>query len=269
MSKHTPLFNTHVSHNAVMVNFAEWSMPLHYGSQQREHVVVRQDAGVFDVSHMQVIDIFGHDACQYLARLLANNIYKLSTPGGALYSCMLNEQGCILDDLIVYFVSPNLYRVVVNASTVAKDLHWMLQHAKSYAVEIKLREDLAILAIQGPNARIKASKALASNAEGIERAQLINSLKRFTCREHNQWLIARTGYTGEDGVEIILPKVDLLECWQALLQHNILPVGLGARDTLRLEAGLNLYGSDMDEQVTPLESNLSWTVAFSQKIEIL
>lgn len=257
MAKRTPLYNEHSAANAVLMNFADWEMPLHYGSQIVEHNQVRTVAGMFDVSHMGIIDLKGPGCQQFLSIILANNINKLHDPGRALYSCMLNDTGGILDDLIAYYVGENYYRLVVNASCTAKDLAWLQQHSDKYNLEIKQRTDLAIIAVQGPAAIEGAATALGSIV-----STSIRNLKKFGCIEVGTWFIARTGYTGEDGVEIILPANEAHECWQNLLKRGVQPVGLGARDTLRLEAGHHLYGNDMDESVSPLEANLAWTVDF-------
>lgn len=240
-----------------MVDFAGWDMPLHYGSQLEEHRYVRQDAGVFDVSHMTIVDITGAQACDFLRYLLANDVGKLKTPGKALYSCMLNEAGGVIDDLIVYRLSEQRYRLVVNASTRAKDLAWINQHGAKFAAVITLRADLAILAVQGPNAIAKTQALFPP--ESFNR---IVALNPFEVCELGNYCIARTGYTGEDGLEIMLPADEAANAWEQLLSLSVQPAGLGARDTLRLEAGLNLYGADMDEHTSPLESNLAWTIAW-------
>lgn len=259
LPKKTPLYHNHQSLHAHMVNFAGWEMPLHYGSQLEEHRQVRQDAGIFDVSHMGVIDILGKDAQVFLEYLLANDIRKLKTPGRALYTCMLLDSGGVLDDLIVYFIEDQFYRLVVNAATTEKDLKWIIKQAEHFAVEVH-HISLALLAIQGPNARIKTSRAFPQFKEKIEG---LKPFHFFIVKNPELWLIARTGYTGEDGLEIILPQSEATNCFESLLQVGVSPIGLGARDTLRLEAGLNLYGQDMDESVSPLESNLAWTVGMS------
>jgi len=257
VTNQTILYPLHQEAHATFVDFAGWHMPLHYGSQIEEHLAVRKDAGMFDVSHMGVIDISGAQSKDLLLKVMANDINKLIKPGKALYTCMLNQGGGVLDDLIVYFLQPGLYRLVVNAACREKDFAWLQQQARDYNVNLVLHEkDLAIIAVQGPNAVVKFSQILANDI-----AEQVKALKKFTSLQYNNWQIARTGYTGEDGVEIILPYTDAVACWQNLLQQGISPIGLGARDTLRLEAGFNLYGNDMDEITTPLESNLAWTVA--------
>ena len=235
-----------------MVDFAGWDMPLHYGSQVEEHHLVRRDAGMFDVSHMLAIDLDGPGAHDLLHKLIANNVDKLTVPGRALYSCMLNPQGGVIDDLIVYFFRPDFYRVVVNAGTADKDLAWITQHAG--AVTVKPRRDLAMIAVQGPNARARTWAAL----PGAEAAS--NGLKPFHAAWYGDALLARTGYTGEDGFELMIPAGRAEATWNALLDAGVKPAGLGARDTLRLEAGMPLYGQDMDEQTSPLEAGLAWTV---------
>lgn len=254
--KITPLNAAHRVLNARLVDFGGWEMPLHYGSQIAEHQNVRRDAGMFDVSHMLAVDVTGEGARSFLLKLLANNVDRLQKPGKALYSCMLNQAGGVLDDLIVYFLDTGRYRVVVNAATADKDLAWMREQASDLPgrIEIRPRRDLAMLAVQGPSAREKTWHALPALKAASER------LEPFFAAQSADLLVARTGYTGEDGFELMLPASRAGETWNALLQAGVAPAGLGARDTLRLEAGMNLYGEDMDETVTPLECGLEWTV---------
>lgn len=256
MPKVTPLNAVHRAMGAKMVDFAGWEMPLHYGSQLDEHHCVRRDAGMFDVSHMLAIDFRGAGTGDFLRLLLANDVDKLGQPGKALYSCMLNESGGVLDDLIVYLLASGWYRVVVNAGTADKDLAWIAaQHAKfSPQIEVKPRRDLVIVSVQGPQAREKTWRAL----PGIRDASA--PLAYFQAALVADMMVARTGYTGEDGFEIMLAAERAAAVWNALAAQGVMPAGLGARDTLRLEAGMNLYGQDMDENVTPLESGLAWTV---------
>ncbi|CAD5105832.1 glycine cleavage system aminomethyltransferase GcvT [Zestomonas carbonaria] len=256
MGQRTPLYEQHVALGAKMVDFGGWDMPLHYGSQVEEHHQVRRDCGVFDVSHMTVVDLAGSQARDYLQYLLANDVDRLKTPGKALYSGMLNERGGVVDDLIVYLTESG-YRLVVNAATRDKDLAWMQARAAGFAVELQERADLAMLAIQGPQARVKVGELLNS-----ARASLIAELKPFQGAFEGDWFIARTGYTGEDGLEIILPAEQVTDFFNDLVGAGIAPIGLGARDTLRLEAGMNLYGQDMDEDVSPLAANMAWTIAW-------
>jgi len=259
MGLKTALYDTHVQQGAKIVDFGGWEMPLHYGSQIEEHHAVRRDAGMFDVSHMGVVDLQGARVREFLRNLLANDVGRLKSPGKALYSCMLLPEGGVIDDLIVYFMSDTWFRMVVNAGTRGKDLAWIRGHAQPFAVNVAERDDLAMIAIQGPNAR---EKTLAASGQGPAGRASALSLAPFFGAQFDSWFIARTGYTGEDGFEVMLPAVDAAKAWNALRAQDIQPAGLGARDTLRLEAGMNLYGNDMDESHHPLESGLAWTVAF-------
>ncbi|MBD3647551.1 MAG: glycine cleavage system aminomethyltransferase GcvT, partial [Pseudomonadales bacterium] len=256
MGLKTPIHPLHVEAGAKLVDFSGWEMPIHYGSQIEEHHVVRNDAGVFDVSHMTVVDITGPESRDFLRHLLANDVARLDEPGKALYTAMLNESGGILDDLIVYD-TPDGYRLVVNCATREKDLEWMNDKGRNFDCRIEERPTLGILAIQGPNALRRAGELVSPEA-----SELIASLKPFQAGFAGDWFIGKTGYTGEEGLEVILPGDDAVSFWKALCEAGVKPVGLGARDTLRLEAGMNLYGNDMDESVTPLESNMAWSVAF-------
>jgi aminomethyltransferase len=252
----TALYNAHEQAGAKIVDFGGWDMPIHYGSQIEEHHIVRKTAGMFDVSHMTVVDVKGAESKEYLRYLLANDVDKLLLDGKALYTGMLDENGGLIDDLIVYRM-PSDYRLVVNCGTREKDLAWMEKQAKNFDVSLKERDDLAMIAVQGPDA-IAAVKKLKSDD-----ATLIEGLSVFQGLEQGSWMYCRTGYTGEDGLEIILPNESVVDFWNGLLSVGVKPCGLGARDTLRLEAGMNLYGSDMDESVTPLEAGMAWTVSFS------
>jgi len=258
MPRQTPLYDHHLAAGARMVDFAGWMMPVNYGSQIEEHQAVRSDAGVFDVSHMLALDLGGADATVYLRSLLANDVARLTTDGKALYSCMLNENGGVIDDLIVYRFSDNDYRIVVNAGTAEKDVTWMRRRIAEGGFNVTLdgRRDLAMLAIQGPNAIERCRRALPELAA-------LTLPAPFHAVRLPGLMIARTGYTGEDGIEIALPAQRAPALWDALLAAGVRPAGLGARDTLRLEAGMNLYGQDMDEQTSPLDAGLAWTVDFS------
>jgi aminomethyltransferase len=246
-----------VDGGARIVDFGGWDMPLHYGSQLEEHHAVRRQVGIFDVSHMTVIDMHGAEAGAFLRKLLANDVAKLTTHGKALYSCMLTPEGGVIDDLIVYFLGPGRYRVVVNAATRDKDLAWIARQAESFDVVVEEKPELAMIAIQGP----QAAKIAASVIDGAWRDAAL-ALAPFTAIEAGQQFIARTGYTGEDGWEIILPGDDAAAFWDRCLAAGARPCGLGARDTLRLEAAMNLYGNDMDETTSPLVSGLGWTIAW-------
>ncbi len=259
MNQKTIYNQTHRDAGAKMVDFGGWDMPIHYGSQIEEHHAVRRDAGMFDVSHMTVVDLRGEDVRAYLRRLLANSIDKLKVPGKALYSCMLNDAGGVIDDLIVYYLDDRFYRVVVNASTRDKDLAWMAKQAEGFALELTERADLAMVAVQGPNARAKTLALLTPDA-----AERAGALGKFAACEADGLFVARTGYTGEDGFEIMVPQDRAVAFWNRLAEAGVRPCGLGARDTLRLEAGMALYGQDMDETVTPYEAGLAWTVALDE-----
>ncbi|RPH95402.1 MAG: glycine cleavage system aminomethyltransferase GcvT [Lysobacterales bacterium] len=256
MMRQTPLYDAHVAAGGRMVDFVGWALPINYGSQIDEHHQVRNDAGMFDVSHMTVVDLRGPRVRAFLSQLLANDVARLQSRGKALYSCMLNERGGVIDDLITYFMDEAWFRMVVNAATHDKDLAWLRLQAAPFAVEVVEQPDLAMLAVQGPNARDKCHALLPEAAVGQ-----LREINPFNAVEHGEWFIARTGYTGEDGYEVMLPGAQAEELWNRLLATGVKPCGLGARDTLRLEAGMNLYGQDMDEDVTPLESGLAWTVA--------
>ena len=267
MARKTPLNDAHRALGAKMVDFGGWDMPLHYGSQVDEHHQVRRDAGMFDVSHMTVVDLHGQgggDVRGFLRRLVANSVDKLKAPGKALYTCMLDERGGVIDDLIVYYMgdAPDTgeFRLVVNAATREKDLAWIRAQAPA-GVEVRERDDLAMVAVQGPAARERVIGLLDGDA-----AARAGKLGRFSAaqvqaRDGTPMFVARTGYTGEDGFEIVVPASRVGALWQSLLDAGVKPAGLGARDTLRLEAGMNLYGQDMDESTTPYESGLAWTVA--------
>ena len=254
--KKTPLNAAHRAMGAKMVDFGGWDMPVNYGSQIEEHHRVRSDCGMFDVCHMRVVDAKGDSVRAFLRYLLANNADKLTLPGKALYSTMLLPDGGVIDDLIIYFMSEQWFRIVVNAGTADKDIAWMKQQAAQHAPQLTItsRDDLAMIAVQGPNARAKVWQVLPQTRAATE------GLQNFQAADCGEYFVARTGYTGEDGFEVMLPKKKAEEFWYALNRAGVPPIGLGARDSLRLEAGMNLYGQDMDESVGPLESGLGWTV---------
>ena len=259
MSKQTIYNASHRALNAKMVDFGGWDMPIHYGSQMDEHHQVRQDAGMFDVSHMTVVDLHGEQVRAFLRKLVANSVDKLTKSGKALYSCMLNEQGGVIDDLIIYFMSESYFRIVVNAATRDKDMPWIEKHAADFGVKVTERRDLAMVAVQGPNAREKVISLLSPDA-----AKACGKLGKFVACEADGMFVARTGYTGEDGFEIMVPETQAIEFWNQLLGAGVKAAGLGARDTLRLEAGMALYGQDMDDNVSPYEAGLAWTVALDE-----
>ncbi|SAL02005.1 glycine cleavage system aminomethyltransferase GcvT [Caballeronia ptereochthonis] len=259
--QHTPLHAAHLALNARMVDFGGWDMPVNYGSQIDEHRAVRTDAGMFDVSHMRVVDFEGEAVREFFKYAIANNVDKLTTPGKALYSCLLNGDGGVIDDLIVYYFSETSFRVVVNASTAEKDIAWFgqLNAEGEFNLSITPRRDLAIIAVQGPNAREKVWQVLPDTRAQTESIKPFNAVQ-FPSTQFGELMLARTGYTGEDGFEIVVPATHVEALWNALREAGVKPAGLGARDTLRLEAGMNLYGQDMDENVSPLDAGLAWTV---------
>ena len=279
MGKKTPLHDIHTVMGGKIVDFSGWDMPLHYGSQIEEHHAVRHGAGMFDVSHMTIVDLEGTQVRGFLRYLLANNVDRLKKPGKALYTCMLNEHGGVIDDLIVYFMNEKWFRLVVNAATHDKDLAWLERHASAFQVRVTERQDTAMIAVQGPHARDAVHTVLGTVAK--EATSTLAPFNAMSMNVHMPWeseargsgnrerplhasdiFIARTGYTGEDGYEVILPASEAVDFWQRLHAAGVQPIGLGARDTLRLEAGMNLYGADMDENITPLECGLDWTVAW-------
>src|SRR5690606_7710426 len=264
MTLKTVLNDSHRALGAKMVDFGGWDMPIHYGSQLDEHHLVRQSAGMFDVSHMTVIDLHGPRTRELLHLLMANSVDKMKKPGKALYTCMLNERGGIIDDLIIYFIAEDLFRLVSNASTRDKDLAWIESHAQAFDVDVVERADFGLIAVQGPQARERVISLL----DPAEHDR-IGKLPKFSFTDTRtadgvEVFLARTGYTGEDGFELVLPVQSTVATWNALLEAGVKPAGLGARDTLRLEAGMNLYGQDMDEDVTPYQAALGWTVSLDE-----
>ena len=258
MANQTALHGKHLEAGAKMVDFFGWDMPINYGSQIEEHHAVRRDAGMFDVSHMTIVDLKGAQTRAFLRFLLANDVAKLTVPGKALYSGMLNETGGVIDDLIVYFLQEDFFRLVVNSATREKDLAHINAQAKAFDVIVTERPEFAMIAVQGPNAKAKVATLLTA----VQKAA-VDGMKPFFGVQAGELFIATTGYTGEDGYEIALPNEQAADFWQKLLEAGVAPAGLGARDTLRLEAGMNLYGQDMDETVSPLAANMGWTIAWA------
>ena len=264
MTQKTILNDAHRVLGAKMVDFGGWDMPLHYGSQVDEHHMVRRDAGMFDVSHMTVVDLKGTRVREFLRTLVANSVDKLQKPGKALYTCMLNAQGGVIDDLIIYYLAEDFFRLVVNAATRQKDLAWIVAQAQPFGISVSERPELAMIAVQGPTARERVLGLLPADSAGVA-----GKLGKFSAAEvalvdGTPLFVARTGYTGEDGFEIVVPQDRAVALWDALLAAGVKPAGLGARDTLRLEAGMNLYGQDMDDTVSPYEAGLAWTVALDE-----
>ena len=257
MTSKTVLHAKHIDAGAKMVDFHGWEMPINYGSQIEEHHAVRTDAGMFDVSHMTIVDVQGEDAKSYLRRLVCNDVAKLEITGKALYTGMLNHQAGVIDDLIIYFFSDTNYRLVVNSATREKDLAWMNEQAKGFNITIAERPEFGMIAVQGPRAKDKVANVLSA-----EQNQAVEGMKPFFGVQADNLFIATTGYTGEKGYEIVVPAVQAADLWQQLLDAGVTPCGLGARDTLRLEAGMNLYGLDMDDTVSPLAANMAWTISW-------
>jgi len=260
MLKETPLNAAHRAAGARMVDFGGWDMPVNYGSQIDEHRAVRRAAGMFDVSHMRVVDLEGAGARDFLRYALANNVDRLQAPGKALYSCLLKPDGTVIDDLIVYFFREDFFRLVVNAGTADKDIAWFQKQIAARAPALKLtpRADLAIIAVQGPSAREALPQALPASGAPVASLKPFNAA--IVAGASGDIMVARTGYTGEDGFEVVCQAAEAEGLWARLRSAGVVPCGLGARDTLRLEAGMNLYGQDMDETVSPLEAGLAWTV---------
>ena len=253
----TPLHNAHIQLGAKMVNFSNWEMPISYSSLIKEHNAVRNAAGIFDVSHMSVFDFDGGNQIAFFKKIFANDIKKIYKDNKAIYGALLNEEGGILDDLIIYHAN-NKFRLVSNCSTREQNKQWLEKHAVEFGVKVMERSDMGILAIQGPNALKKILEIKEIDAQ-------VNTLQSFGCMFEGDKLYARTGYTGEDGLELIVPTQDINHLWDQALELGCTPIGLGARDTLRLEAGLNLYGNDMTINNHPYESNLGWTIDMSDK----
>ena len=248
--KKTFLYQNHLENDAKIVNFSGWEMPLNYGSQIEEHKAVRNKVGMFDVSHMTVFQFEGKDKIEFLKKLLANDIGKINGKNKGLYSLILNHKAGIIDDVIAYHVE-NEFFLVSNCATYDNDKKWLESNAKSYEVNVKHRDDLGILAIQGPLSDKIVSKILDFNCK---------EMSTFDVQVINEVIVAKTGYTGELGFELIAPGDILIKFWKNMLKLNVTPIGLGARDTLRIEAGYCLYGTDMDESINPYECGLGWTV---------
>ncbi|MFM8462422.1 MAG: glycine cleavage system aminomethyltransferase GcvT [Polynucleobacter victoriensis] len=264
--KRTILFETHKNAGAKLVDFGGWEMPVNYGSQIEEHLATRTNCGIFDVSHMAAVDVIGKDAKSFLEKVIANNVNKLKNNGQALYGCLLNEHAGVIDDLIVYRLDPN-FRLVINAATAHTDLEWLTKQASAFG-DVKLiprRADLnnsqnpqGMIAVQGPNALNLIKQAIPELANSASELKVFHA----ACVETSlgEIMIARTGYTGEDGAELLIPLANTAKAWDLLVDAGAQPAGLGARDTLRLEAGMNLYGQDMNDQTSPLDVGLSWTI---------
>lgn len=259
MVEKTALHQVHVDNAAKLVDFSGYSMPLHYGSVIREHLAVRESAGMFDISHMGILNIEGSGAKEWLRIMLTNDVAKLDT-GRGLYSCLCRQDGGVIDDLIVFMLGENHYRLYIDAARCAKDRIWLDAHLVD-DVQITQVTGNAMIAVQGPDAVAFTCNALEALGVPMELAEL----PRFSFLTHGKWFVSRTGYTGEDGVEITLPEYEASELWLALEEEFVIPAGLGARDTLRVEAGFGVYGQDIDEKHTPAESGLERTIDISDE----
>jgi aminomethyltransferase len=251
--KRTPLHEAHVAAGAKLVPFAGWEMPVQYDGIRDEHLRVRSECGVFDVSHMGEIETEGPRAAELLQRLLSNDVSKIQV-GGAQYSCLCREDGGVLDDLFTYRLDDDRYLTVTNAANHERDFEWFEAHAVEFEAEVHDRvDDYAMLAVQGPEAR----RIVGELADGELPA-------RFRTAElpvaGARTLVCGTGYTGEDGVELLIPPDHARAVWEALIEAGAGPAGLGARDTLRLEVNYCLYGNDLTEERTPIEAGLGWCV---------
>lgn len=258
MTKQTFLHDKHVELGARMVDFAGWDMPVQYSSIIEEHKTVRENVGLFDVSHMGEMIVQGKDALPYLNKLVPQEVSRL-VDLKAVYCQLTNKNGGIIDDLIIYKLEDNKYLIIANASRIDEDLNWMVRNKIGFDVEIiNESHNYSLLAVQGPKA-CDLIKSL-----GVDELPPFFSIKRGELFNINLW-ISRTGYTGEDGVEILVKNEFSEYLWDKLLEagkeFGIKPIGLGARDTLRLEAALHLYGNDLDENTTPIEAGLAWSVS--------
>ena len=257
MTKQTFLHDKHVALGARMVDFAGWDMPVQYSSIIDEHKTVREAVGLFDVSHMGEVIVYGEDALPYLNKLVPKDVTKL-VDSKAVYCQLTNKQGGIIDDLIIYKLEDKKYLIIANASRIDEDLNWMVRNKCGFDVSIvNESHNYSLLAVQGPKACELIKKL------GVNELPPFFSIKRGELFNINLW-ISRTGYTGEDGVEIMVRNEFSEYLWDKLLEagkeFGIKPIGLGARDTLRLEAALHLYGNDLDENTTPIEAGLAWSV---------
>ena len=254
VSEPSPLRAAHKQNAARMIDYAGFRMPLHFGSQIAEHVAVRNCAGMFDISHTRIVDLHGVNVLDWLRKLLVSDVAKLSD-GGAQYSCMCRPDGGVVDDLVVFRLAADHFRITLSGATHQKSLAW-LNSQRPADVEICKLQDTAFIAVQGPDAVSRTSMAF----EDLGRSADLLSMDRFTAQITNDWFVARTGYTGEDGVEIALPSSDALPLWNALAEQGVTAAGLGARNTLRLEAGLALSGRDLDSRHSPVESGIGHTI---------
>lgn len=260
--KKTKLYDKHVSLGAKIVEFAGWLMPVQYSGVIEEHNAVRNNVGIFDVSHMGTFRISGKNAYSFLQKMVPNDLDKIKT-GKAIYTQFCKEDGTVIDDLIIYYLQEELFYMVVNASNIEKDFNWLQQNLDSDVVLENIADQMAVLAVQGPLAQKTIAKLFSDNLDEITSFSLLE-----TTIADSKVLLARTGYTGEDGFEVIFDNTNALKVYDAIFEagqeFGIKPIGLGARDTLRLEANLPLYGHELNENTTPLEAKLGWSVKLNK-----
>ncbi|MDQ0917334.1 aminomethyltransferase [Paenibacillus sp. V4I5] len=259
MLKRTPLFPIYTEHGARVIDFGGWELPVQFAGIQKEHDAVRQQAGLFDVSHMGEVRISGEDALPFLQKLTTNDVSKLEA-GQCQYSLMCYPTGGVVDDLLVYKLGDNNYMLVINASNIDKDLEWMQQNLTGKVDLTNISEETAMLAMQGPHAELILAKLTEAPIQSLKTFRFLSDVEVAGINT----LLSRTGYTGEDGFELYVDQKDAVKLWKLLLgagqEHGLVPAGLGARDTLRFEARLPLYGQELSKDITPLEAGLSFFV---------
>lgn len=260
--KKTKLYDKHVSLGAKIVEFAGWLMPVQYSGVIEEHNAVRNSVGIFDVSHMGTFRISGKNAYSFLQKMIPNDLDKIKT-GKAIYTQFCKEDGTVIDDLIIYYLQEELFYMVVNASNIEKDFNWLQKNLDSDVILENIANQMAVLAVQGPFAQKTMAKLCSDNLDEITSFSLLK-----TTIADSEVLLARTGYTGEDGFEVIFDNTNALKVYEAIFEagqeFGIKPIGLGARDTLRLESNLPLYGHELNESTTPLEAKLGWSVKLNK-----
>ncbi|WP_082588226.1 glycine cleavage system aminomethyltransferase GcvT [Paenibacillus sp. Soil724D2] len=259
MLKRTPLFPIYAEHGARVIDFGGWELPVQFAGIQKEHDAVRQQAGLFDVSHMGEVRVSGEDALPFLQKITTNDVSKLEA-GQCQYSLMCYPTGGVVDDLLVYKLGDNNYMLVINASNIDKDVEWMQMNLTGRVELTNVSDETAMLALQGPHAEQILAKVTDAPIQSLKSFRFLQDVEVSGI----QALVSRTGYTGEDGFELYVDKDDAIKLWNLLLSADqnlsLVPVGLGARDTLRFEARLPLYGQELSKDITPLEAGLSFFV---------
>lgn len=263
MSKHTPLYPVHKALGANLTDFHGFLLPLEYTTISEEHLAVRNKAGIFDLSHMGEIEVSGKDALGLIQKIITNDAEKLPD-GKVLYTPICNERGGIVDDIILYRFSEERFILVVNSANIQKVFEWLIENqSRGVAVE-DFSDEYGMIAVQGPLSASIVEKALGREAASLKHFHFVPKKEGTTCT-----IVSRTGYTGEDGFEVYMPAAQCETTWHRLMeagrQAGLRPAGLGARDTLRLEAGLLLYGNDIDDDTTPIEAGIGWTVKFHKE----